>query len=102
MENKIILSKTTIHSTDDYNLWLDEIKRLYKNSQIKASLKVNSVLLEFYWQLGREMFERRIEEVWGSGIVERLSYDLKTAFPLSKGFSTTNLWYIKKKCIVLS
>ena len=96
MENKIILSKTTIHSTDDYNLWLEEIKQLYKNSQIKASLKVNSVLLEFYWQLGREMFERKIEEVWGSGIVERLSYDLKTAFPLSKGFSTTNLWYIKK------
>ena len=96
MENKIILSPITIVRSDEYNLWLEQIKQLYRNSKIKASLKVNNELLEFYWQLGREMYERRIEEVWGSGIVEKLSSDLKSAFPMSKGFSTTNLWYIKK------
>lgn len=96
MENKIILHKTTINYANEYNHWLEKIKQLYQNSQIKASLKVNSELLEFYWQLGREMYERKIEETWGSGIVERLSLDLKAAFPFAKGFSTTNLWYIKK------
>ena len=75
MENKIILSPITIVRSDEYNLWLEQIKQLYRNSKIKASLKVNNELLEFYWQLGREMYERRIEEVWGSGIVEKLSSD---------------------------
>ena len=96
MKNKLVLSKDVIDNIDEYNQWLQQIKTLYKNSQIKASVRVSRELLEFYWQLGREMYERKIEEVWGSGIVERLSLDLKTAFPLAKGFSTTNLWYIKK------
>ncbi len=95
MENKLILSKDGIVN-DDYALWFEQIKQLYRNSQIKASLNVNKELLGFYWQLGKEMADRKIEEIWGSGVVERLSIDLKTAFPLAKGFSTTNLWYIKK------
>lgn len=95
MENKIIISSNNIADTE-YSKWLEEIKQLYKNSQIKASLKVNKELLKFYWQLGKEMVDRKIEEKWGTKIVERLSLDLKKAFPESKGFSTTNLWYIKK------
>ena len=39
---------------------------------------------------------RKVEERWGSGIVEQLSLDLKNEFPDIKGFSTTNLWYMKK------
>ena len=96
MKNKLILSKEFLSENDEYVFWLDHIKQLYRISQIKASLKVNRELLGFYWQLGKEMAERKIEEVWGSGVVERLSIDLKNAFPMSKGFSTTNLWYIKK------
>ena len=96
MKHKLILSKEFLSENDEYVLWLDHIKQLYRISQIKASLKVNRELLGFYWQLGKEMAERKIEEVWGSGVVERLSIDLKNAFPMSKGFSTTNLWYIKK------
>ena len=70
MKNKLVLSKDVIDNIDEYNQWLQQIKTLYKNSQIKASVRVNRELLEFYWQLGREMYERKIEEVWGSGIVE--------------------------------
>ena len=102
MKDKLIISKNTINHISEYNQWLQHIKNLYKNCQIKASLKVNQELLEFYWQLGREMYERKIEEVWGSRIVERLSIDLKSAFPSAKGFSTTNLWYIKKWYIFYS
>ena len=91
MENKLILSKEFLSDNNGYVLWLDHIKQLYRSSQIKASLKVNKELLGFYWQLGKEMTERKIEEVWGSGVVERLSMDLKNAFPMSKGFSTTPL-----------
>lgn len=32
----------------------------------------------------------------GTGVVEQVSLDLKAAFPKAKGFSTTNLWNMKK------
>ena len=57
---------------------------------------MNSELLLFNWQLGRDLVVRKVEEKWGSGVVEQVSLDLQTAFPESKGFSTTNLWYMKK------
>ncbi len=80
----------------NYSQWLNEIKSRYRSSQIKAAIKVNYELLLFNWQLGRDLVTRKAEEQWGAGIVEQLSLDLQAAFPESKGFSTTNLWYMKK------
>ena len=65
-------------------------------AQIKAAVKVNSEQLLFNWQLGRDLVIRRAEEKWGKGVVEQVSLDMQTAFPGVKGFSTTNLWYMKK------
>ena len=80
----------------DYIQWLGEIKARYRNAQIKAAVKVNAEQLLFNWQLGRDLVIRKAEEKWGSGIVEQVSLDLQAAFPESKGFSTTNLWYMKQ------
>ena len=80
----------------EYMQWLGEIKARYRNTQIKAAVKVNAEQLLFNWQLGRDLVMRKAEEKWGSGIVEQVSLDLQTAFPESKGFSTTNLWYMKQ------
>lgn len=76
--------------------WLGEIKARYRNAQIKAAVKVNAEQLLFNWQLGRDLVIRKAEEEWGSGIVEQVSLDLQAEFPESKGFSTTNLWYMKQ------
>lgn len=80
----------------DYAQWLNEIKSRYRSAQIKAAVKVNAEQLLFNWQLGRDLVTRKAEEQWGSGVVEQLSMDLQAAFPESKGFSTTNLWYMKQ------
>ena len=80
----------------EYMQWLGEIKARYRNAQIKASVKVNAEQLLFNWQLGRDLVMRKAEEKWGSGIVEQVSLDLQAAFPESKGFSTSNLWYMKQ------
>lgn len=50
----------------------------------------------FNWQLGRDLVIRRAEEKWGKGVVEQVSLLLQAEFPEVKGFSTTNLWYMKK------
>lgn len=95
MENKLVISANKIDSSE-YVAWFEELKSRYCSSQLKAGLSVNRELLQFNWNLGKDIVEKKAEEKWGSGIIERLSLDFKNAFPTQKGFSTTNLWYMKK------
>ena len=39
--------------TDEYREWIALIKDRIRNSQIKASIKVNRELLELYWHIGQ-------------------------------------------------
>lgn len=80
----------------DYRNWLIELKKTIKQSQIKAALSVNSELIRLYWDLGRQIVEKQENAYWGSGFIEQLSKDLKEEFPEMKGFSSSNLYSIKK------
>ena len=80
----------------DYVQWVNEIKARYHSAQIKAAVRVNAEQLLFNWLLGKDLVIRKAEEKWGTGIVEQLSIDLQAAFPGSKGFGVTNLWYMKR------
>lgn len=80
----------------DYVQWIADIKSRYRNSQIKAAIKVNSALLEFYWSVGRDLAVLKAEERWGSGIVKQFALDMRNAFPEAKGFSDTNVKYMKR------
>ncbi len=80
----------------EYIQWIQDIKQRFRNSQIKAAVKVNSEQLLFNWQLGRDLVVRKAEEKWGSGIVEQVSLDLQAEFPKAKGFSARNLWFMKQ------
>ena len=85
-----------VNIDQEYVQWLGEIKARYRSAQVKASIKVNAEQLIFNWQLGRDLVIRKAEERWGAGVVEQISLDLQAEFPTSKGFSTTNLWYMKQ------
>ncbi len=76
---------------DDYQNWINDLKKRYKQSQIKAAIKVNSELIQFYWSLGRDIVKMKSESRWGSRFYETLSKDLKASFPDAKGFSKTNI-----------
>ncbi len=96
IHNPHFASSEGTYVNEGYMLWIEEIKSRYKKTQAKAAVKVNAEQLLFYWQLGRDLVIRKAEERWGTGIVEQVSFDMKAAFPNSKGFSTTNLWNMKK------
>jgi len=81
---------------NEYKKWLSDLKDKIQRSQIKAAVKVNTELLLLYWDLGCEIVSRQMESAWGSGFFERLSNDLRKEFPDMKGFSTSNLYYIKQ------
>ena len=80
----------------EYAEWIAEVKHRYRSAQVKAAVRVNSEKLLFNWQLGRDLVMKKAEERWGNGVVEQVSLDLKREFPNDDGFSTSNLWYMKK------
>ena len=84
-----------ITSNNDYANWVASLKQRYRSAQIKASVKVNTEVLRFYWELGRDMVNLDIEKRWGEGVMKTLSQDLKEALPTANGFSLSNLYYIK-------
>ncbi len=79
----------------DYALFLQSLKARIQTAQIKAALAVNSELVLLYWNIGREILERQRQQGWGAKVIERLSKDLRVAFPEMKGFSRTNLLYMR-------
>lgn len=91
-----IVKSHDIHIDADYADWIADIKSRYRSAQVKAAVKVNAEKLLFNWQLGRDLVQKKAEERWGVGVVEQVSLDLKREFPDADGFSTSNLWYMKK------
>ena len=79
----------------DYGPWLAELKARINAAQQQAARSVNSELVLLYWQIGRGILERQGREGWGSKVIERLSQDLRNAFPTMKGFSRANLLYMR-------
>ena len=79
----------------DYLQWIKKLSTRFRRSQVKASVKVNQVMLRFYWELGRDIVEKKAESRWGSGFMKNLSRDLKEVNPDATCFSETNLLYMK-------
>ena len=90
------VSRDMMTADEGYVQWMVDIKRRFRQSQLKAAVRVNTAMLEFYWSLGRDIVELRAESKWGSGFFNQLSLDLRTAFPDETGFSVTNLKYVKR------
>jgi predicted nuclease of restriction endonuclease-like (RecB) superfamily len=82
--------------TKEYKYWLQQLKQRIRSSQVKAAIHVNTELLNLYWELGKEIIEKEKEIQWGEKLIEQLSKDLLAEFPEMKGFSVTNLYYIKR------
>ena len=104
-ENKHIANKTEIPSfvyrdgmtaDKEYIEWLADVKARFRQSQIKASIRVNTAMLEFYWSIGRDLVTLRAERRWGAGIVKQFALDMRQAFPNETGFSDTNVKYMKR------
>ena len=57
--------------------------------------QVNSSVNSVYWNIGKLLFEKNLEGGYGSGVVKRLSIDLKEQFS-DMGLSPRNLWNMKR------
>ena len=96
MDKPTFIYRDGMLADEEYIDWLKELKARYRQSQVKAAVKVNAAMLEFYWSLGRDFIQRKAESKWGSGFFNQLSLDMRAMFPEETGFSVTNLKYIKR------
>ncbi len=90
------VKRDTIIAGKEYAQLLSSLKERFRTSQIKAAVKVNTSLLEFYWEMWRDISKLHEAAKWGSAFFDCLSLDLKTAFPGQSGFSVTNIKYAKR------
>ena len=82
--------------TFEYKSFLKQLKQKIQTSQIKASIRVNEELLKLYWDMAQMIIAKQKESSWGDSIIQKISRDLQEEFPNIKGFSKTNLLYMKK------
>ncbi len=80
---------------EGYDDFLRDLKERIRNAQVRAVLAVNRELVLLYWQIGRDILTRQQQQGWGAKVIERLSADLRSSFPEMKGFSRTNLLYMR-------
>lgn len=79
-----------------YLQWVKELTTRYRQSQIKAAVKVNSVLIEFYWGLGSDIVSLEVDNKYGGKFYATLSADLRKEMPGIEGLSESNIRYAKR------
>lgn len=83
-------------SYPEYLAFLADIKARIQQARVTAGRAVNRELVKLYWDIGRGIEEKQRSAGWGDAVVERLSSDLRAAFPDVRGFSVQNLWRMKQ------
>ena len=80
---------------EEYPTLLTEIKEQLRQARLRTVLAANTSLVLAYWQIGRTILTRQEAEGWGSRVIDRLSTDLRQAFPGMQGLSPRNLKYMR-------
>jgi predicted nuclease of restriction endonuclease-like (RecB) superfamily len=90
------MSKSITIFDNDYQQWVKTLIERYRETLVRASVKVNSEQLMYNFLLGRDIVEMHVEERWGEGVIPQLSKDLKREMPTVEGLSVTNLRYCRR------
>ena len=80
----------------DYPTLLRSVKQLVSTTRTRALVAASAQMTMMYWQIGRMILDRQDAAKWGAKVIDRLSADLKKAFPGLSGFSPRNLKYMRK------
>lgn len=96
------MSKSISILDKDYAQWVEDLSVRYRQSQVRASVKVNREMLRYYWELGRDIEEMHVEDRWGQGVIKNLAIDLQRRNPNATGLSRTNIYYAKKFYLLYS
>jgi len=80
---------------ESYSLTLSELRQRIEDARLRAVIDANATMTQLYWNIGRIILARQEAEGWGAKVVDRLSHDLRAAYPDMSGLSSRNLKYMR-------
>jgi predicted nuclease of restriction endonuclease-like (RecB) superfamily len=79
----------------EYSDLFEEIKTKVDGSRLRIVMAANTAMVVLYWEIGQSILQRQQQQGWGAKVIDRLSHDLRDAFPDMKGFSPRNLQFMR-------
>ena len=70
---------------DDYGTTLADIKQRVLTQRLRVVTAANAAMVELYWDIGRTILDRQRNAGWGAKVIDRLSADLREAYPRHAG-----------------
>lgn len=97
-DKPMFVNRELAEMTKEYKSWLSELKQRYRRAQVRAVVKVNGEMLNFYWELGRDICAMSKTAKYGDGLLKNVTLDLQAEFPGDTGLSLSNIkaarrWY---------
>src|SRR5574344_1010104 len=89
------MAKEIIINDSEYAQILQRAVSEIQTARTIVARQVNTTVNSAYWNIGKLLFDKNVESGYGSGVVKRLSVDLKEQFP-DMGLSPRNLWNMKR------
>ena len=75
-----------------YNDVINDIKQDINKTQLDIMINANISLVNLYYRIGKVLYDN---SKWGNKFLDKLAFELKSAYPNQKGFSIRNLKYMK-------
>ncbi|HEY3572835.1 MAG TPA: DUF1016 N-terminal domain-containing protein [Arthrobacter sp.] len=88
------MASSEIELKADYAELLEALKTRTAGARVQAQRTVNTLVIELYSSLGKDVIARQASQGWGIGVIRRLAADLAVSFPDMKGLSYRNLEYM--------
>ena len=79
----------------EYHAILRQAVAVIDRTRTMVATSVCAAIGAAHWEIGKLLHERKVDSKHGSGVVNRLSIDLKQRYP-QMGMSPRNLWDMKK------
>lgn len=80
----------------EYFTFLADLKERITKARYRAIAFANRESVGLYRYIGHGIADRQERFRWGDAVVQKLSNDLRAAFPDMRGFSATNLWMMRR------
>lgn len=97
---EVLMKNKTIIKSQDFTTFLQDIKQKIYSAKSKAILSANRLMIELYFDIGKEIVIKQETLGWGKSVVEKMSQELQNEFGQKRGYSTQNLWYMRQFYLV--
>lgn len=89
---KTLVDECGIIDNEEFKTVLDMVE----DAKSEAEYKVNCTVIDLYWQIGKYIFERILENGWGKSTVNQLSKYILSKKPGVRGYSAQNIWRMRQ------